>query len=363
MIDIVAWRACIGTFLHPIRAKCSSPISVQSNEDYTLSARLSVIALTLWFLYTEHLVIGLFLQHIDHCCTTSTHMSTSYMSLNESPVFKHCTNIVYYVNHNTHFVNTLALANDVETNPGPLTQELQQVIDAINDNINVKFDTLQHQFADLAHTVKGLKDEISTINSKVSTLSSNATNMDSEIQRLQTRIQVIEEETEKQEQYSRRENVILHGIGEHPGETVDSIRSRVTTLLNNNVKVKTWQDADIVRAHRLMGHQHSDPSTASPLHIKPRPIIVRFHQFQDKLAVLKARPQMKSIDVGVSGDLTRKQRDKLRQLPDDVRGYFKGGRLHTEPRITPRTRKRIRSEADSSPSTTTDTQTSTPNCT
>ena len=65
---------------------------------------------------------------------------------------------------------------------------------------------------------------------------------------------------------------------------------------------------------------------------------MRFTSFQDKLLVLKSRPSLKNEGVGVSGDLTRRQRDQLRNVPEGKRGYFKNGKLVTFDIPTPHPR-------------------------
>ena len=69
-----------------------------------------------------------------------------------------------------------------------------------------------------------------------------------------------------------------------------------------------------------------------PVNNKPRPIIVRFFQFEEKLSVLKSRADLKIINLGVSIDLTIKQRQELKKLRESgKRGYYKNGRLVMEP--------------------------------
>ena len=135
---------------------------------------------------------------------------------------------------------------------------------------------------------------------KVSTLENaqieTTENIDAVIKRLET----LETESERQEQYSRRENLILHGLTEETGETYRSLRKRATDLLNAAVKDKVWTESDILRTHRL---GKSRPSSS-----KPRPLIIRFVQFHDKLTVLGARAQLKTKGIGVKCDLTQKQR-------------------------------------------------------
>ena len=69
MIDIAAWRARIGTFSHPLRAKHDGHSTETSTDDYTLAARLAVISMTLWFLYTEHLLLNHVTRYFEASAT------------------------------------------------------------------------------------------------------------------------------------------------------------------------------------------------------------------------------------------------------------------------------------------------------
>ena len=69
-----------------------------------------------------------------------------------------------------------------------------------------------------------------------------------------------------------------------------------------------------------------------PVNNKPRLIIVRFFQFEEKLSVLKSRADLKIINLGVSIVLTIKQRQELKKLRESgKRGYYKNGRFVMEP--------------------------------
>ena len=89
-------------------------------------------------------------------------------------------------------------------------------------------------------------------------------------------------------------------------ENYETTRKRVTQIFNNNVKEKTWHENDIQRSHRL-GNSNAK---------KPRPIIVRLVNFQDKLTILKARDDLKKCLIGVASDLTNKQRKELSKLKE-----------------------------------------------
>ena len=81
---------------------------------------------------------------------------------------------------------------------------------------------MQHQFLDLAKSVSGVKDDVRNLTHKVNELSTKQPAIESHLKLLRDRVASLEEKTERQEQYSRRENVILHGISEHPGETFEA---------------------------------------------------------------------------------------------------------------------------------------------
>ena len=86
-------------------------------------------------------------------------------------------------------------------------------------------------------------------------------------------------------------------------ENYTNMKKKVTDIFNQSVKCKKWYNEDIQRVHRL----------GRPVNNKPRPIIVRFLLFEDKLMVLKSRADLKIINLGMSNDLTVKQRQELKK--------------------------------------------------
>ena len=223
------------------------------------------------------------------------------------------------------YVNTIIEANDIEMNPGPVSAELKAVMDTINDNVNSKFDILHTNLLHLTSAINAIKVDVSDLKSRLTVTENNQCSLKTDLATISTRLDALEDARERQEQYSRRENVLLYGVPESAADAdYASLRKRVSKILNENVTSKSWAPEDILRTHRL-GTQSSTSS-------KPRPLIVRLVQFHDKLAILKARPQLRLQGLGVGGDLTPKQRAQLDALPDDQRGYFKAGKLVVVPR-------------------------------
>ena len=325
MISVQQWRATIGQFSQPpARRKHTQPeVNTHSHSLNDLCVRLFITGVLLWATYLEHTTITYIITTHSTYVLQATHTNLDVCHHGTSVPLQSYIGLQPYV-------NTIMLSMDVEENPGPtMSAELQQVVNAVvnqvNDNMNTKFDVVQHQLLDLSNSVNSVKREVSDLKAKVSTLENSQLETTESIDGVYKRLETLELECERQEQYSRRENVILHGLTEETGENYTTLRKRATDLLNSVVKDKEWTEADILRTHRL-GKSRSSSSSGSSKP-KPRPLIIRFVQFHDKLAVLGARAQFKTMGIGVKCDLTQKQRTMLTNLPDNKHGYFKSGRL------------------------------------
>ncbi len=292
MVDIVQWRVAIGLFSSRGPKSKVDVFSPDSKQNYwsDLSARLFVCAFVLWGVYLEHRVL---------CLLT---------------------------------FNKLNLAGDVELNPGP---SIEEQFASLNSKLDKNFGKLDCDIKNINDSLLNLRTSVNDMKTEINTLKEKVTELENreEIERLDIdanaesvaglsdRVCALEDKLESQEQYSRRENVILYGMKESENESYESVRKNVTDLLNKNVKTKHWQEEDILRSHRL-----GRPTAG----VKPRPVIVRFTQFHDKLNVLKARNDLKKVNIGVSNDLTQKQRQQLDRLKDQGKsGYFKNGKLVT----------------------------------
>ena len=322
MIDTEQWRSVIGRFIaRPKKIKISSKNQNKqksNSQDWSdLCGRLFVLAITFWCFHAEQVLVSKVL--------------TSSLPLNFDPVNQNATSSCC-----TNF-DLLMLCGDTESNPGPDTpQTFEEKLDRFASNIMSSIEKVQTtvqemktQLCDIQETVSTLKNDLQSVSQRVKDVEENQ-----ELQRLdidhcadkldllESRISDIEDKAEKQEQYSRRENIILHGVSEVSDENYETTRKRVTQIFNNTVKDKTWHENDIHRSHRLGNHNAK----------KPRPIIVRLVNFQDKLTILKARDDLQKCAIGVANDLTKNQRKELSKLREKKqKGYYKNGVLNVVP--------------------------------
>ena len=212
----------------------------------------------------------------------------------------------------------LLIMSGLETNPGPGPM----TIDELAEVMNKQFDRLNDDNAKLRQEIAGLKDlkkeidknrEETKIQSEV--IRGLSSRQENRFKNLEERIDVLEQENEKQQIYSRRENILLKGVKEEKGENVFE---KIIGILNQRVKSKSWSYNDIQRTHRL-GRESADYCRA---------IIVRFVNFQDKLEVLRARSELEKSNLRVTNDLTWKQRETLSSLNDEgIDAYYKGDKL------------------------------------
>ena len=100
-----------------------------------------------------------------------------------------------------------------------------------------------------------------------------------------------EKKIETQEQYSRRNCIIIHGLKEEKNEsTNDKVVKLFREELNEDVLL-----ADLDRTHRI---KKKDSSS------KPRPVIVKFAQYNIREKVFKSKKKLKGKNISITETLT-----------------------------------------------------------
>ena len=103
---------------------------------------------------------------------------------------------------------------------------------------------------------------------------------------------------DRQEQYSRRNCILIHGVKENQNEDTDEV------VVN---KVKSEMDleispADIDRTHRI----------GLPSKSKNRPIIFKFVRYMDRRRVFTNKKRLKGKDMSVTKSLTKTRMNVLK---------------------------------------------------
>ncbi|KAL8582684.1 hypothetical protein ACOMHN_053278 [Nucella lapillus] len=127
--------------------------------------------------------------------------------------------------------------------------------------------------------------------------------------------------------------------------TTTTATTTTTTTTTTSVEgPKTWREEDVVRAHRV-GQTTGD---------RPRPVIVKFRQWRDKLSVITDRDykaRLAAQGVKIANDLTRRQAAIVSQAKEEGKAaYFVKGKLTVGPRRPdPRTYAQVTATTPASP--------------
>ena len=157
-----------------------------------------------------------------------------------------------------------------------------------------------------------IKKELSVLKGKVVKLTGEVGELRGQIESKDREIEDLKLKLDESEMYSRRSSVRLFNIPEAKDESTDDIVCRLGEALGADI----FYD-DIDRSHRV-GRVDKD---------KPRPIICKFVSYQAKLALMRRKKKLKTLDVKkvfktdsiyINEDLT-KDRARLAKTARDLK--------------------------------------------
>ncbi len=162
-----------------------------------------------------------------------------------------------------------------------IEEDVKQLRSSFETN-RIETEDLREQLSDACEAIDELKCKSSTVDK-----------LESEVQMLKERNKQLEEKVLRQENYSRRENVIIHGMPVNEEEDCYDLMKGIFARINVGPLV-------LSRCHRL--------------HYGKRPIIARFLNYQDKVTVMKNRRLLKGSNIFINDDVapeTSAQQDEL----------------------------------------------------
>ena len=223
----------------------------------------------------------------------------------------------------------LKLCGDVESNPGPSTDEL---IEGLGRTLGIRLDTISADMQSLRTTITSMSVQISVLTERLQKKEEDVEEMKSRTKGLDGRLKKIEE-VEQQQITRRQDNIVFFGVPEKEGrESNDDCASTMVTLLNQHDPLRRWKSDDMARVQRL-GKKERETDREGSGSGRPRPVLVRFVRGSDKRRLISSRTLRKELykaNVTMTDDLTVKQRDTLKQLRDDGWvAYYRGTRLIT----------------------------------
>ena len=148
------------------------------------------------------------------------------------------------------------------------------------DKICDKIDSIEKKFEAVVETVKKQGEEVSE--------------MKKGMELMEQRMLVMEDKVIDQEARSRRNNLVFHGVEEKVRETDEESREILEKMIKSRCKIP--ERVVMERVHRL--GQRPKPGTRP---VKPRPIIARFLDYNQRERVRRARRDLPK-EIRVSED-------------------------------------------------------------
>ena len=128
-----------------------------------------------------------------------------------------------------------------------------------------------------------------------------------EVSSLKVEVKNIEKKADDQEQYSRRNCLLIHGLNEKKTEDTDEM---VLGVINDKLNMEMSQ-VSVDRSHRL--GKRKGPGQ------KPRAIIVKFTRYKDRHLVFRNKKLLKGSDISVTESLTLKRMEHLQKAREQHR--------------------------------------------
>ncbi|KAL8558821.1 hypothetical protein ACOMHN_046403 [Nucella lapillus] len=193
------------------------------------------------------------------------------------------------------------LGGDVEKNPGPneIEKKIQESVSKLEtklvDSISQRLEkSVENQVAQLMQVVKCQAESLKRIEDAVVKLSKDMTDVKQAAEDNKSAITTLtvkqdntsdaigdlQDEVDRLESFSRRNNVRLFGIPESArAEDFDMCAETVKKTLQNDIPQINWDNDPVERAHRIGRYNPNNPN--------PRPIIVEFTRWGDAMKVMR----------------------------------------------------------------------------
>lgn len=264
------------------------------------------------------------------------------------PVMTQFQTVLIQQSTNSGYLRLLLLqCGDIESNPGPTDHELSGILQRLEAKLDSQSQSFENQLSRIVSEIRSavvvqgqqleqkLQANYETLESHILRLQTNVTavqavasdntekikNVSDNHDALAARVKELEDEVDRLERYSRRNNVMLYGLPEDEGETYEVSANKAMQTLKRYFPEKDWHRDDIERAHRV-GHTQSR---------RPRPLIIKLQKWADTMLIMRnkeGKELMRQNKMKLSADLTRRQRQTIRELKiHGQQGYFVNGKL------------------------------------
>ena len=199
------------------------------------------------------------------------------------------------------------------------------------DEIDQRCGRLKEDYEQLSGSVGSIKDHMSQVAKEKDDNTKEIHKMKKQISKLEIGLTNANEEIDRLESFSRRDNLRLFGVPPvtDKKEDYDDCADAVLKVLNKSDlgEERVWSVSDIERAHRVGPSKDKEPRT----------MIVKFANWRDKLSLLKDKSKRENLQketgVRLANDLTRRQSAVVAEARREGKvAFFRNGKLQVQPR-------------------------------
>ena len=216
----------------------------------------------------------------------------------------------------------LTLCGDIEENPGPSMDETVSKFEKITSKLEEK---LASEIQEMARSLNTTTHQVELLTQRLRDTEKDMLDIKKRSSDRERKIEELTLELDRQQIFSRRDNVVFYGIPEVQDGAEDCVRALAELINSHSYSERVWSEDDFDRAHRL-GRASST---------KTRPVIAKLHRSRDKRALIANKSLTKDlakVGVRLSDDHTTKQRTVLKELRrQGLTAYFRGARLISRP--------------------------------
>lgn len=163
----------------------------------------------------------------------------------------------------------------------------------------------ERQLIDLTKSVKYISDQFDIYEKDRKEKEEIIKNLEEKVSYLSDTVTKLVKKADDQEQYSRRNCLLVHGLPETSRENTDDL---VISMFKNEMDIEIFSD-DIDRSHRI-GKKKDDPN-------KVRPVIVKFTRYNDRNKVYRNKKRLKGKKMSITESLTELRLRKLKEAKDE----------------------------------------------
>lgn len=187
-------------------------------------------------------------------------------------------------------------------------EEKQTLLFTSIDELNEQLTSVKDLVTDLKVTTSKASetsnDALTKLTNELTQVTTNINNkVDTEVARINKELKALKERVIQQEAYDRRSNLIFTGLSEDKKEDCEA---KCKWVMKDKLKLHDVDSIKIERCHRL-GTKRINSK-------QPRPIIIRFNWYKDRVRVHKARKELQGSRFWIMEDYPQEIRDRRKVL-------------------------------------------------